>query len=143
VAAGFLIPVVPFAALAPSRFYEATIIAQIGGRASATRVAIWPRLQFMTGLADLSHPTRIIDTVAVILIVGFVLAGLALGILLTGPRRRRLTCSPSDRPRSLWPCSTGLRGLPSSPATSTATSSALCAPTGRLPIPPHQPKSPR
>jgi alpha-1,2-mannosyltransferase len=83
VAAGFGVPVVPFAALAPGKFYEATIIAQIGGRASATRVAIWPRLQFMTGLADLSHPTRLIDTVAAILIVGFVLGGMALGILLT------------------------------------------------------------
>jgi alpha-1,2-mannosyltransferase len=83
VAAGFLVPVVPFAALAPSKFYEATIIAQIGGRASATRVPIWPRLQFMTGLADLSHPTRLIDTVAAILIVSFVLGGMALGSLLT------------------------------------------------------------
>jgi len=83
VAAGFGVPVVPFAALAPSKFYGATIIAQIGGRASATRVAIWPRLQFMTGLADLRHPTHLIDTVAAILIVGFVLAGMALGILLT------------------------------------------------------------
>jgi alpha-1,2-mannosyltransferase len=83
VAAGFLVPVVPFAALAPSKFYEATIIAQIGGRASATRVAIWPRLQFMTGLADVNHPTHLIDTVAAILIAGFVLGGMALGFLLT------------------------------------------------------------
>jgi hypothetical protein len=83
VAAGFGVPVVPFAALAPSKFYEATIIAQIGGRASATRVPIWLRLQFMTGLADLSHPTRLIDAVAAILIAGFVLGGMALGILLT------------------------------------------------------------
>jgi hypothetical protein len=83
VAAGFCIPVVPFAALAPSKFYEATIIAQIGGRASAARVPIWLRLQSMTGLADLSHPTRLIDTVAAILIAGFVLGGMALAILLT------------------------------------------------------------
>jgi hypothetical protein len=83
VAVGFGVPVVPFAALAPSKFYEATIIAQIGGRASAMRVAIWPRIQFMTGLADVSRPTRLIDTVAAILIVGFVLGGMALGILLT------------------------------------------------------------
>src|SRR5215469_3081544 len=83
VAAGFGVPVVPFAALAPAKFYQATIIAQIGGRASATRVHLWPRIQFMTGLADLSHPTRLIDTVAAILIAGFVLGGMALGILLT------------------------------------------------------------
>ena len=83
VAAGFLIPVVPFAALAPSRFYEATIIAQIGGRANAARVAIWPRIQAMAGLADLSHPTHLIDAVAAVLIAGFVLGGIGLGILLT------------------------------------------------------------
>ena len=83
VAAGFGIPVVPFAALAPGKFYEATIVAQIGGRANATRVAIWPRLQSMAGLADLSHPTHLIDAVAAAAIVGFVLGGLGLGILLT------------------------------------------------------------
>jgi alpha-1,2-mannosyltransferase len=83
VAAGFGIPVVPFAALAPGKFYEATVVAQIGGRAGATRVPIWPRIQAMAGLADLSHPTHLIDAVAAILIVGFVLGGLGLGILLT------------------------------------------------------------
>jgi hypothetical protein len=83
VAAGFCVPVVPFAALAPGKFYEATIIAQIGGRASATRVPVWSRLQFMTGLADLSHPTRVIDAMAAILIAGFVLGGISLGLLLT------------------------------------------------------------
>jgi alpha-1,2-mannosyltransferase len=83
VAAGFFIPVLPFAALAPRKFYEATIVAQIGGRAGATRVALWPRLQDMTGLSDLTHPTHGIDSVAAILIAGFVLGGLGLGILLT------------------------------------------------------------
>jgi hypothetical protein len=83
VAAGFGIPVVPFAALAPGKFYEATIVAQIGGRANATRVAIWPRLQSMAGLADLSQPTHLIEAVAAAAIVVFVLGGLGLGILLT------------------------------------------------------------
>ncbi len=83
VAAGFLIPVVPFAALAPSKFYQATIIAQIGGRADAARVAVWPRIQALTGLADLSHSTHLIDAVAAVLIAGFVLGGLGLGLLLT------------------------------------------------------------
>lgn len=83
VAAGFLIPVVPFAALAPGKFYAATITAQIGGRANATRVAIWPRLQGMTGLADLTHPTHFIDALAAVLIVSFVLGGLGLAFLLT------------------------------------------------------------
>ena len=83
VAAGFLIPVVPFAALAPGNFYAATITAQIGGRAGATRVAIWPRLQAMTGLADLSRSTHLVDAIAAVAIVGFVLGGLGLAFLLT------------------------------------------------------------
>jgi len=83
VAAGFLVPVVPFAALAPGKFYEATIIAQIGGRANASRVALWPRLQALTGLADLTRSTHLIDALATLLIVGFVLGGIGLGILLT------------------------------------------------------------
>jgi alpha-1,2-mannosyltransferase len=83
VAAGFGVPVVPFAALAPGKFYSATIVAQIGGRANATRVAIWPRLQAMTGLADLTHPTHAIDALAAAAVVCFVLGGLGLGFLLT------------------------------------------------------------
>jgi hypothetical protein len=83
VAAGFLVPVVPFAALAPGKFYSATIVAQIGGRANATRVAIWPRLQAMTGLADLIHPAHAADVLAAAAIVCFVLGGVGLAFLLT------------------------------------------------------------
>jgi hypothetical protein len=83
VAAGFGVTVVPFAALAPGKFYQATIIAQIGGRANAARVAIWPRLQSMAGLADLSQPAHIIIALAAVAIAGVVLGGAGLGILLT------------------------------------------------------------
>lgn len=56
VAAGFLIPVLPFAAIAPSRFYQSLITAQIGPRASVVRVPVWARLKEMTGLTNASLP---------------------------------------------------------------------------------------
>jgi alpha-1,2-mannosyltransferase len=83
VAAGFLIPVIPFAALAPRQFYEATIVAQIGTRADASRVSIWPRLVNMTGLADVSRPSHLLDLGVTLLIVAVVLGGLGLSLLLT------------------------------------------------------------
>lgn len=50
VAAGFLIPVVPFAALGPRQFYQSLITAQIGARADASRVNLYVRLENMLGL---------------------------------------------------------------------------------------------
>ncbi len=52
VAAGFLVPVLPFAALDPPRFYQSTIVAQIGHRAAAVAVPMWTRLRYLTGLSD-------------------------------------------------------------------------------------------
>jgi alpha-1,2-mannosyltransferase len=83
VAAGFLVPVVPFAALAPRQFYDATIVAQIGNRPGATRAAIWPRLQDMTGLADLSRPTHLMELGLAAAIVAVVAGSLGLALLLT------------------------------------------------------------
>ena len=83
VAAGFLIPVIPFAALSPRNFYEATIVAQIGSRPGAVRYPIWLRLQGMTGLADLTRPTHLVDLAATALIVALIFGGLGLGFLLT------------------------------------------------------------
>jgi hypothetical protein len=51
VAAGFVVPVLPFAALAPHRFYQSLVVAQVGPRAAVTRVPVWARLKEMTGLA--------------------------------------------------------------------------------------------
>jgi alpha-1,2-mannosyltransferase len=56
VAAGFLIPVLPFAAAAPERFYRSLIVAQIGPRAAVTRVPVYARLTEMSGLAYLHPP---------------------------------------------------------------------------------------
>jgi alpha-1,2-mannosyltransferase len=83
VAAGFLVPVLPFAALAPSKFYEATIIAQIGPRAGASRTSFWERIQDLTGLADLTRPTHLVDLAAAVLIAAVVAGSLGLASLLT------------------------------------------------------------
>ena len=83
VAAGFLVPVLPFAALAPKKFYEATIIAQIGPRAGATRTSTWERIQDLTGLADLHKPTHLVVLGAAVLIAAVVAGSLGLAFLLT------------------------------------------------------------
>jgi len=83
VAAGFLVPVIPFAALAPHSFYEATIVAQIGNRPGAVRYPLWLRLQDMTGLADVSRPTHLVDLAAAFLIVAVIFGSLGLAFLLT------------------------------------------------------------
>jgi len=83
VAIGFLVPVVPFAALAPEKFYEATIVAQIGPRAGATPTSFWLRIQDLTGLADLSRPTHLDDLGAAVLIAAVVFGSLGLAFLLT------------------------------------------------------------
>jgi hypothetical protein len=53
VAAGFLVPVLPFAAIAPRQFYQSLIVAQIGSRAHAHRVNLWVRLKNITGVVNL------------------------------------------------------------------------------------------
>jgi len=83
VAAGFLVPVIPFAALSPRNFYDATIVAQIGNRPGAVRYPLWIRLQDMTGLADLARPTHLVDLAAAVLIVALIFGSLGLAFLLT------------------------------------------------------------
>jgi alpha-1,2-mannosyltransferase len=83
VAAGFLVPVLPFAALAPVKFYQATIIAQIGPRAGASRTSFWERIQDLSGLADVTRPTHLMDLAAAVLIAAVVAGSLGLAFLLT------------------------------------------------------------
>ncbi len=83
VTAGFAVPVLPFAALAPRKFYEDIIVAQIGPRPGASRTSFWERIQYLTGLADLSHPTHLVDLAAAVLIVAVVAGSLSLAVLLT------------------------------------------------------------
>ncbi|MFI5067559.1 MAG: hypothetical protein ACHP9Z_26745 [Streptosporangiales bacterium] len=54
VAAGFAVPVLPFAALAPSRFYSSVIAAQLL-RVVRRPAPLLPRLRMMTGLGQLLH----------------------------------------------------------------------------------------
>jgi alpha-1,2-mannosyltransferase len=54
VAAGFLIPTVPFVALAPKRFYTDLIVAQVAPRAGAARVGLLPRLTELAGLSQVA-----------------------------------------------------------------------------------------
>ena len=58
VAAAFLIAVLPFAALAPGRFYQSLIVAQVGHRAPVLRVPVWGRLKEMAGLSHVNLPGR-------------------------------------------------------------------------------------
>ncbi len=58
VTAGFAVPVLPFAALAPRRFYDSLIVAQVGPRAGVSRVPLIDRLQEMAGLSYARFPLR-------------------------------------------------------------------------------------
>ncbi len=71
VAAGFLVPVLPFAALAPRRFYDSVFLAQLV-RYGQVRVPVWTRLQDMAGLGNLHHVGH-----ATIILLTAVLAGFA------------------------------------------------------------------
>jgi hypothetical protein len=59
VAAGFAVPVLPFAALAPRRFYDSLFVAQVGPRAGVNRVPVLARLQEMAGLSYAHFPIRL------------------------------------------------------------------------------------
>ena len=56
VAAAFLVAVLPFAVLAPGRFYQSLIVAQVGHRAAVLRVPVWGRLKEMAGLSHVNLP---------------------------------------------------------------------------------------
>jgi hypothetical protein len=58
VALGFCVPVLPFAALAPVRFYQSLIVAQVGHRAARLSVPVWVRLKEMAGLSNAHLPAR-------------------------------------------------------------------------------------
>jgi hypothetical protein len=75
VAAGFLIPVLPFALAAPRGFYDGVIVAQLAR--SGARVPFWFRIQQMTGLIA-GHPPDVILAVAAVAAVALV-AGLFAG----------------------------------------------------------------
>ena len=83
VAAGFLIPVLPFAALAPRSFYQDVITAQVGGRVDATRMPLAYRLRHIAGFADQPDVRQAVVLGVIALIVAFVLGTCAVALLIT------------------------------------------------------------
>jgi hypothetical protein len=86
VAAGFLIPVLPFGILAPVQLYQGVITAQIGTRVHPLRVPIWQRLKDLTGLANIHGTTHPILLTAGVLILVAMLGGLLLVTIVTRGR---------------------------------------------------------
>ncbi|MGD0924431.1 MAG: glycosyltransferase family 87 protein [Streptosporangiaceae bacterium] len=73
VAVGFLVPVIPFAALAPRRFYQSLYVAQVAPRAGSDRVPLPARLSNMLGISNPgllpAHPRALILTATVVLVI--------------------------------------------------------------------------
>jgi hypothetical protein len=83
VAAGFVIPVLPFAALAPRMFYDSVIVAQVGGRINAVRMPLWYRLRQMSGFANEAQVRHLYVVGVIAGIIAFVIVACALALLLT------------------------------------------------------------
>ena len=81
-AVGFLVPVLPFAIIAPRGLYQGLVTAQVGGRFHATRVPNWYRVKEMVGLTDfnVTHSTA---WLVALIIVGFVAVTLVLASAVT------------------------------------------------------------
>jgi alpha-1,2-mannosyltransferase len=74
VAAGFLIPVLPFALIAPVKFYQSLIVAQIGSRAHTTRIPLFTRLDHLAGVPDLNLPNAALLLVTLAIVAFVILA---------------------------------------------------------------------
>ncbi len=84
VAAGFLVPVLPFVLASPRGFYAGVITAQIGGRPNAIRVSPLYRFKQMTGL-DFVHPWSGYVTVLIALVLaGTVIITMIIATLVSG-----------------------------------------------------------
>jgi hypothetical protein len=88
VAAGFLIPVVPFAALAPGRFYASVVVAQLVRTGARTPLAF--RLQYLTGLTAWDLGT------AAFLVTAIVVAVAVAGTLIAATLATRSAPSPLE-----------------------------------------------
>lgn len=78
-AAGFLVPVLPFAVASPHGMYQSLIVAQVGPRAHPYRVPQWVRFRAMLGLPGLHLPVVML----VFAVVAFVALALVTAWLLT------------------------------------------------------------
>ena len=84
-AIGFLVPVVPFAALDPASFFRDLVVAQVGPRHGAVRVGIWYRFKEMFGLSNLQVAHSLV-ILAVVIILGVAIGALACSWLVTRTR---------------------------------------------------------
>ena len=84
-AAGFLVPVVPFAVLSPGTFYHGVIVAQLV-RVDDVRVSAWTRLTSLTGLDGLTPVSDQAVLIASIAIPVLVVAAFAGAWILTRQR---------------------------------------------------------
>ena len=86
VVAGFAVPVLPFAALAPATFYRSVVVAQLV-RVDSVRIPLGYRLHQMTGLTDVTGLTStLVLSVIALLIVALVLTCCVAASRLTGER---------------------------------------------------------
>jgi alpha-1,2-mannosyltransferase len=74
VAAGFLVPVVPFAMLFPHGFYQSLIVAQVGPRAQPQRVGVWDRFHSLLGVTGVH-----LQGTAPVLLAALAVVALAVG----------------------------------------------------------------
>jgi hypothetical protein len=86
VVAGFAVPVLPFAALAPGTFYRSVIVAQLV-RVDSVRIPLGYRLHEMTGLTDVTGLTStLVLSLISLLIVALVVGCTVAATRLTGER---------------------------------------------------------
>ena len=83
VAAGFLVPVLPFALAGPTQFYHSLITAQIGSRANAARVGFLYRLWNMIGFPYAMNWPKAIVLLVVLALVIFVIVAQAAALVVT------------------------------------------------------------
>jgi alpha-1,2-mannosyltransferase len=83
VAAGFVIPVLPFAIAGPSGLYRSLITAQVGYRAHAVRVGVLLRLRNMIGFPYALGWSKSLLLLAVLVLVVFVVVTQAAAIVVT------------------------------------------------------------
>jgi len=85
VAAGFLVPVLPFAALAPHAFYHSVVVAQLV-RIDTVRTALSYRLHQMTGLTDFTSLGPVPITLVALAIIALVVVSCVVAWRRTGQR---------------------------------------------------------
>ena len=85
VAVGFLVPVLPFAALAPRVFYHSVVVAQLV-RIDTVRTALSYRLHQMTGLTDFTSLGPVPITLVTLAIIALVVVSCVVAWRRTGQR---------------------------------------------------------